>query len=89
METVSNNPININFEMQVVLNFANVVIEKKTLEPFSDHLVKLENLIMKLMNINYKAASHHSEENKYSSESLIRLCQFLRKITPIFEAFRP
>lgn len=77
-----------NYEMQVLLGFANVIIEKKTLEPFSDHLVKLENMVMKLMNVNYKAASHH-EDSKYSSESLIRLCQFLRKIIPVFEAFRP
>lgn len=45
-------------------------------------------MIMKLMNVNYRAASHQ-EDSKYSSESLIRLCQFLRKIIPVFEAFRP
>lgn len=88
MEVLADSFLNINYEMQVLLAFANVVIERKTLEPFSDHLVKLENMIIRLMNVNYKAASKH-EDNKFSSESLIRLCQFLRKIIPIFEAFRP
>lgn len=41
MDILAGEFLNINYEMQVLLSFANVVIEKKTLEPFSDHLVKL------------------------------------------------
>lgn len=88
MEAMHEQFININYEMQVLLNFANTVIEKKTLEPFSDQLVKLENMVMKLMNFNFKTASKHTEETKFSSDSLVKLCQFLRKILPVVEAFR-
>lgn len=88
MEAMTDKFININYEMQVLLNFANAVIEKKTLEPFSDQLVKLENMVMKLMNFNFKTASQHTEETKFSSDSLVKLCQFLRKVLPVIEAFR-
>lgn len=69
-----------------MLTFANVIVEKKTLEPFGDHLVRLENIITKLVDYNYKTKQ---AETKYSSEALVRLCQFLRKIIPTLEAFRP
>lgn len=55
----------------------NVVIENKTLEPFSDYLLDIEKHVGQLI-------EHNKEKSpEYMNNALVKLCEFLRKILPI------
>ena len=61
----------------------NVVIENKTLEPFSDHLLSIESHVNRLIEYNM------SKSPEFLTNALTKLCEFLRKILSIIEAFSP
>lgn len=81
MHPQSNN-ISVNYQISVLFDMVNLVVERETLEPFSNHLGLIEKLFK-------RSFEHNAKPRKFSSQALARLLAFLRKVIGIIEAFSP
>ena len=78
--TISSIVLNENFVLNTIFEFVNIIVEKRTFIPFTDHILDIQMLFEYGLESNKKM-------KKFASSALIKLNMFLRKVLPVLEMF--